>query len=308
MKVIDSISDFERQSHAVVTIGTFDGVHIGHQAILKQLISRAKKQQGTSILITFWPHPRFVLKHGKTDLQLLSTFEEKVALLMELGLDYLVKIPFTPEFSNLSAEEFIQKILVQGIGTKELYIGYDHRFGNNREGNLTLLEARSKAFGYEVNEIPRQDIDTIGVSSTKIREALHSGEIDLAKSLLGRNYTVTGQVIEGQRIGRTIGFPTANLKVTEDYKLLPSDGSYAVEVEVKGRRHKGMMNIGFKPTVDGSTRSIEVHIFEFDDDIYSDNITVEFIKALRKEMKFKSLEELKKQLALDKVNALNILL
>lgn len=308
MKVIDKISDFEKQDYAVVTIGTFDGVHIGHQAILQKLVSEARKHGGTSILITFWPHPRFVLKKGKTDLQLLSTFDEKIALLESLGLDYLVKVPFTPEFSNLSADEFIQKILVDNIGTKELYIGYDHRFGNNREGNLDFLEERAENFGYHVNEIPRQDIDSMGVSSTKIREALLLGNIRLANSLLGRSYAITGKVIEGQKVGREIGFPTANLRIEEDYKLLPGDGSYAVEVEVRRGKFKGMMNIGFKPTVDGSARTIEVHIFDFDDNIYNEKITVEFVKALRKEIKFNSLDELKSQLEVDKTNALNILL
>lgn len=308
MKVIDSTSGFVKQDFAVVTIGTFDGVHVGHQAILKELIADAKKNNGTSILITFWPHPRFVLKKGKTDLQLLSTFDEKIDLLEALGLDYLVKVPFTPEFSNLTADEFLQKILVEAVGTKKLYIGYDHRFGNNREGNLEFLTDRAIDFGYEVVEISRQDIDSIGVSSTKIREALRLGDIELANSLLARNYTITGKVVEGEKVGRKVGFPTANIELEEDYKMLPSDGSYAVVVIVGRERYNGMLNVGFKPTLGGSSRTIEVNIFDFDSNIYTQTITIEFIKALRKEKKFESLEELKIQLEVDKANALNILL
>lgn len=308
MKVIDSTSGFVQQDFAVVTIGTFDGVHVGHQAILKELIADAKKNNGTSILITFWPHPRFVLKKGKTDLQLLSTFDEKIDLLEALGLDYLVKVPFTPEFSNLTADEFLQKILVEAVGTKKLYIGYDHRFGNNREGNLEFLTDRAIDFGYEVVEISRQDIDSIGVSSTKIREALRLGDIELANSLLARNYTISGKVVEGEKVGRKVGFPTANIELEEDYKMLPSDGSYAVVVIVGRERYNGMLNVGFKPTLGGSSRTIEVNIFDFDSNIYTQTITIEFIKALRKEKKFESLEELKIQLEVDKANALNILL
>lgn len=308
MQVIDTLSDFNKQNFAVVTIGTFDGVHIGHQAILKELVADANQQSGASILITFWPHPRFVLKKGKTDLRLLSTLEEKTNLLASLGLDYLVKIPFTPEFSNLSGEEFIKQVLVDAVGTRKLYIGYDHRFGNDRGGSLTMLEERATHYNYQVEEIPRQDIESIGVSSTKIREALHCGDIQLANSLLGRKYEISGKVVVGRKIGREIDFPTANISIEEEYKLLPSDGAYAVLVDVADDQYKGMMNIGFKPTIGGNERTIEVHIFNFEEDIYHKDITIRFVEALRKEMKFESIAGLKSQLQLDKELALNILL
>jgi len=307
MKVINNIEDFEKPDSAVVTIGTFDGVHLGHQEILNQVVADAKSIGGKSILITFWPHPRFILKKDATDLKLLSTFDEKVELLESLGLDYLIKIPFTPKFSNLSAEEFTKSILVDRIGTKKLYIGYDHRFGNNREGDIHFLQEKGSVFDYEVFEIPRQDIDNIGISSTKIRSALHEGEIQLSNSLLGRNYSISGTVVEGQRVGREIGFPTANLEVRESYKLLPGDGAYAVIVEIDGTSFNGMLNIGFKPTVDGSQRTIETHLFNFDENIYGRELTIEFVQSLRKERKFDSLEDLKKQLAQDKDKAKSIL-
>ncbi len=307
MEVIDHIDQFEKPDFSVVTIGTFDGVHIGHQIILKKLVNEAKKCNGKSILITFWPHPRFILKKDDNKLKLLSTFTEKVKLIADLDVDYIVKIAFTPEFSNLTADEFVKKILVDKIGTKKLLIGYDHHFGNNREGNIEFLKIRSNNCGFEVDEIPRQDIDHIGVSSTKIRNSLQSGEIHLSNSLLGRNYSISGSVITGNQKGRQIGFPTANIKLDEEYKQLPSDGSYAVLGLVDGSIFKGMLNIGFKPTVDGSERTIEVNLFDFDQQIYGENITIQFVRALRKEMKFNSIEELKNQLVIDRENALMIL-
>lgn len=307
MEVIDHIDQFEKPDFSVVTIGTFDGVHIGHQIILKKLVNEAKKCNGKSILITFWPHPRFILKKDDNKLKLLSTFTEKVKLIADLDVDYIVKIAFTPEFSNLTADEFVKKILVDKIGTKKLLIGYDHHFGNNREGNIEFLKIRSNNYGFEVDEIPRQDIDHIGVSSTKIRNSLQSGEIHLSNSLLGRNYSISGSVITGNQKGRQIGFPTANIKLDEEYKQLPSDGSYAVLGLVDGSIFKGMLNIGFKPTVDGSERTIEVNLFDFDQQIYGENITIQFVRALRKEMKFNSIEELKNQLVIDRENALMIL-
>lgn len=307
MKVINNIEDFPKSELTVVTIGTFDGVHLGHQEILNRVVTDAKSIGGKSVLITFWPHPRFILKKNDSDLKLLSTFDEKVELLESIGLDYLIKIPFTPKFSNLSAEEFTKTILVESIGTKKLYIGYDHRFGNNREGDIEFLKQRGSEFGYKVFEIPRQDIDDIGISSTKIRSALFEGQIQLSNSLLGRNYEIRGTVVEGQKIGRGIGFPTANLQVAETYKLLPGDGSYAILAHVDGANLKGMLNIGFKPTIDGNQRTIEAHLFNFDENIYGKKITIEFVQSLRKERKFDSLEELKKQLARDRDNATTIL-
>lgn len=307
MRVIDHIEAFEKPNYSVVTIGTFDGVHIGHQAILKRLVSDAKANNGKSILITFWPHPRFILNKDADKLKLLSTFDEKVKLIADLGVDYILKIAFTPEFSNLSADRFVKEILINRAGTKHLFIGYDHHFGNNREGNIEFLHKHAKEYGFQVNEISKQEIDHVGVSSTKIRSALETGEIHLANSLLGRDYSVTGKVVDGNKKGRSIGFPTANLEVPEKYKLLPSDGAYAIRAAVDGKKVDGMLNIGFKPTVNGTNRSIEAHLFNFDEDIYGKEIAVEFIRSLRKEMKFASIDDLKVQLAKDKEAALKIL-
>ena len=307
MRVVDHIEDFEKPGFAVVTIGTFDGVHIGHQAILKRLVNEAKNNNGHSVLITFWPHPRFILNKDADKLKLLTTFDEKVKMVEDLGVDYILKIAFTPQFSNLTADEFVQQILVDRVGTKKLFIGYDHHFGNNREGNIDFLKANSSKYGFDVNEISRQEIDHIGVSSTKIRNTLESGEIHLANSLLGRNYSIHGTVVDGNKKGKSIGFPTANIEVPESYKLLPGDGAYAIKAHVKGETHLGMLNIGFKPTVGGQVRTIEAHLFNFEADIYGEQIQVEFVKSLRKEMKFESLDALKSQLNKDKESALSIL-
>lgn len=307
MKVIDHLDAFEKPDFAVVTIGTFDGVHIGHQTILKRLVTEAKSNNGKSILITFWPHPRFILNKDADKLKLLTTFDEKVSMVKGLGVDYILKIAFTPEFSNLSADEFVQQILVDKVGTKRLFIGYDHHFGNNREGNIHFLQDNASKYGFSVNEISKQEIDHIGVSSTKIRAALESGEIHLANSLLGRNYSISGKVVSGNKAGRTLGFPTANIEIPETYKLQPADGAYAIKAFINEQEYLGMLNIGFKPTVDGSKRTIEAHLFNFDEDIYGQEMVVEFVRGLRKEMKFKNLDALKDQLGKDKETALSIL-
>jgi len=306
MQVINHLEQFKKPDFSVVTIGTFDGVHIGHQTILKQIVSEAKENNGKSILITFWPHPRFVLNKN-ADLKLLSTFEEKSAIIKELGVDYIVKLEFTAEFSKLSAHDFVESILIDAIGTKNLFIGYDHHFGNNREGNISFLKENASEFGFEVNEISRQDIDDIGVSSTKIRNAIGDGQIHLANSLLGRNYSLSGEVIHGEKKGREIGFPTANILVPETYKLLPADGAYAIKATVRGEKYNGMLNIGFKPTLKGTKRTIEAHLFNFDEQIYEEMVKIEFIKLLRRETKFNSLDELKNQLNIDRQEAMNLL-
>lgn len=308
MKVLDHISEFQKSDYSVVTIGTFDGVHIGHQTILKRVVEDARKNGGESTLITFWPHPRFILKKDPNSLKLLSTFEEKVELVSQLGIDNILKIAFTPDFSNLSADQFVQTILQDGVATKQLYIGYDHHFGNNREGDIDFLKANSDRYGFTVNEISKQEIDHVGVSSTKIREALKSGEIHLANSLLGREYTLSGSVVDGQKKGRSIGYPTANIRVEESYKLLPADGVYAIKASVKGIDASGMLNVGFKPTVNGKERTIEAHLFEFNSDIYGEDITIKFVRSIRKEMKFDDLSQLQKQLDKDKEKAIELLL
>lgn len=306
MEVIEGVNHFDKISNAIVTIGTFDGVHLGHQAILRKVIEEARFSRGKSVLITFWPHPRFILKHD-SDLKLLSTFSEKEKSLENLGLDYIVKVPFTKEFSSLSAEEFVTEFLIERIGMKKLYIGYDHRFGNGREGDIEYLKKRAEEDDFQVFEIPKQEVDHVGVSSTKVRKALLSGDVNLASTLLGRNYSIEGEVVKGQQIGRTIGFPTANIDIGYNYKLLPKDGVYAIWALLDGDRYPAMMNIGIKPTFDSFSHTIEAHLFNFDRSLYGEELIIELVKFVRDEMKFSSLEELKSQLTADKTTVKKIL-
>jgi riboflavin kinase/FMN adenylyltransferase len=240
-------------------------------------------------------------------LRLLSTFEEKAKLLRQYGIDHLISIPFTKEFSQMSSEEFIRKVLVEKLQTKKLVIGYDHRFGKNREGSFEYLKANSLEFGFDLEEISRQDVDEIGVSSTKIRQALESGDVKTASSYLGRPYELNGLVIKGQQIGRSIGFPTANIHIPNDYKLIPKDGVYAVKVQVEGTFFEGMLNIGNRPTVDGTKKTVEANLFSFEGDLYNKQVTVHFYEFLRNERKFENLEALKNQLLKDQLTAKSLL-
>ncbi|TDK42804.1 bifunctional riboflavin kinase/FAD synthetase [Algoriphagus formosus] len=307
MKIYEGLSQFENVPNPVVTSGTFDGVHLGHQKILQRIREIAKSIKGETILLTFWPHPRLVLYPKEHNLRLLSTFEEKAKLLRQFGIDHLISIPFTKEFSQLTSQEFIQNILVDKIKTKKLVIGYDHRFGKNREGSFEYLQQHSGEFGFDLEEISRQDVDEIGVSSTKIRNALESGDIITANNFLGRPYELNGLVIKGQQIGRSIGFPTANVHIPNSYKLIPKDGVYAVEASVNGSLYKAMLNIGNRPTVDGSSKSVETHLFDFEGDLYDKQITIYLRDYLREEQKFESLEALKSQLLIDQQRAKMIL-
>lgn len=307
MILVDNIEEFECVDHSIVTSGTFDGVHVGHQKILRQLVETAKLHKGQSIVITLWPHPRFVLNRDPESLKLLSTFEEKAALIEEMGVDILLKIPFTKGFSELSSRSFIQDIIIKKLNTEVLIIGYDHRFGKNREGGFDYLMNNANEFGFEVKEISREDIDHAGVSSTRIRNALAAGEVHIATELLGRHYSLSGFVKDGDRIGRSIGFPTANIDVPESYKLIPGDGAYAVYIHLGNEKFQGMLNIGLRPTVSGQERRIEVNIFNFDREIYNKRLTIEFVQLLRKEKKFDSIELLKDQLNQDKLQALDAL-
>lgn len=300
MEVIRDITQFPQLSYAVVTSGTFDGVHIGHQKILQRVKERARQSNGQSVVITYWPHPRLVLFPEDNDLKLLSTIEERIEQLRSFGIDYLLIIPFTKEFARTSSRNFITDVLVRTINTKVLVIGYDHRFGKNREGSFENLKARSAQYGFEVEEIPRQDVDDIAVSSTKIRKALDDGDIETANSYLGRPYALTSVVVEGNKLGRTIGYPTANLAPPTNHKLVPGNGVYAVWVKHDQQKHPGMLNIGLRPTVDGKQLTIEVHLLNFDCDIYGQTLTVEFVQMLRLEQKFNGLEALKEQLAKDR--------
>ena len=300
MKIYHTLDDFSRLHFAVVTSGTFDGVHLGHQKILTRLKEIAEKNSGETVVITFWPHPRLVLKPDDQTLKLLNTFEEKAALLKEQGIQHLVRIGFTKEFSQLSSVDFIRNILVDKIGTRKLVIGYDHRFGKNREGSFDQLKLNGPKDGFEVEEIPRQDIDHVAVSSSQIRKALDEGDVSAAQQLLGRPYSLVGRVVKGDRLGRVLGFPTANIDIDSHNKLVPAEGIYAVVVMYAAKEYGGMLYIGNRPTIDGARRTIEVNIFNFDKEIYGEELKVSFVKLLRVDVKFKDLEALKIQLHKDK--------
>lgn len=307
MKIHNGIESPINVTNAIVTIGTFDGVHIGHQKIIARLKEVAAQQGGETVLITLYPHPRMVLFPDDNDLQLLSTQQEKTDLLRKYGIDHLVVIPFSKDFARLTSLEFVRDILVAKIGVKMLVIGYDHHFGRNREGSIEQLRDLAPQFGFEVEEIPAQDIDHVNVSSTKIREALLLGEVETAKQYLGHAYSLQGTVVEGNKLGRTIGYPTANVEIGDKHKLIPADGVYAVRVHVGDEVFGGMLNIGYRPTVDGKKRATEVNIFNFDRDIYGTLLKIEFEARLRDEQKFNGLDALKEQLAKDKINALEAL-
>jgi len=300
MRIYEGINNFKRLKYAVVTSGTYDGVHIGHQKILNRLVEVAKMNNGESVLISFWPHPRMVLNYNTGFLKLINTMEEKQELLRKTGIDHLILIPFTWEFAQTSSADFIREILVDVIGTKKLIIGYNHRFGRNREGGFESLVKDSQKYGFEVEEIPKHEIDHIRISSTIIRKSLTDGDIVTAEKYLGHPFLLDGLVIHGDRLGKTIGFPTANLQIEEVYKLIPGDGVYAVKVNVDGSAYNGMLNIGFRPTVDGQNKKIEVHILDFNKEIYGKKICITFVKKVRDEQKFESLDDLRKQLEKDK--------
>ncbi|GAB7088669.1 bifunctional riboflavin kinase/FAD synthetase [Marinifilum fragile] len=301
MKIYTDLKDFSALN-PVVTIGTFDGVHLGHRKVIRRLQELAHKVNGETVIFTFYPHPRLVLSEENNGLRLINTLEEKKVLLEAAGIDHLVIYPFTKEFSKLSYVEFVEQILVKQLGMKYLVVGYDHRFGHNREGKYEDL----KVFADQLNfKIERQDVlnmDAINISSTKIRKAIGEGDIRTANKYLGYRFFIKGDVVNGKKIGHKIGFPTANIDPQESYKLVPKDGVYAVKVDVDDKRYLGMLNIGVRPTVNNQldNRSIEVHILDFDQDIYYKNITIHFYQRIRNEQFFASIDDLKAQLAKDK--------
>jgi len=311
VKIYHSIEDFENVSFPVLTTGTFDGVHLGHKTILDRLNAIAKNDNGESVLLTFSPHPRIVLFPEQNDLKLLTTREEKIALLEHSGVDHLIIHPFTREFSRLGSVEFIRDVLVNRLQIKKLVIGYNHHFGRNREGSLEHLLECGPVYGFDVEEIPAADIDNVNVSSTKIRNALHNGDLSTAKSYLGHDYSLTGVVIKGEGRGTDIGYPTANIEIENPIKLIPANGVYAVYITISGTRYKAMMNIGVRPTVSGNTdtaeRTIEINVFDFSRDIYGQSVRVTMIDKIRDEVKFDSVKELAAQLAVDKDSALYLL-
>jgi len=308
MKVHTDLASFQGVARPVLTTGTFDGVHLGHQTILRRLNELARREGGESVLFTFHPHPRMVLFPNDNDLKLLSTQREKIELLEKAGVDHLLVIPFSRTFSRMKALEYVRDVLVGALNVHAVVIGYDHRFGRNREGDLAMLRQLGEAYDFLVEEIPAQEIDHVKVSSTKIRTALLAGDVDLANELLGYRYAFSGVVVKGDQRGRTIGFPTANVALVDPLKLVPANGVYAVEVDLRSGRHKGMMNIGVRPTVEERTEPvIEVHVFDLQQDLYGEPINVTVRQRLRSEMRFNGLDALKQQLAQDRAAALQAL-
>jgi riboflavin kinase / FMN adenylyltransferase len=304
MKVYRDINSLPDFTNAVITTGSFDGVHTGHVQIIEQLIKEAEKINGTPVLITFYPHPKQVVQMKEKALYILNTPEEKYELLQLKGIENIVVVSFDKKFSELSAHDYISNFLVEKFHPAIIVVGYDHRFGNNREGNFDLLKSKEAEYNFEVKEIPEHVLKDITISSTKIRASMLDGDIETADSFLGYHYYFSGTVIQGNKIGRTIGYPTANLQIQDEHKLVPANGVYAVDVQLGSRNLKGMMNIGVRPTVDGTKRVIEVNIFNFDEDIYGQTLKITLKKNLRLEVKFAGLEELKEQLAKDRENAM----
>ncbi len=306
MKIHQGLDNFPKIKNAIVTSGTFDGVHLGHLKILKRLKEITEACDGESVLITFWPHPRLVL-HPDFELKLLTDFDEKVHLLEEYGIDHLVKIPFTKSFSTLSSEAFVKDILIGKINTSKLVIGYNHHFGRNREGSFEYLKQNAADYGFEIEEIAKQDIEEVSISSTKIRKAIGKGAVAVASKFLGRYYTIEGKVIHGHKKGKKIGFATANIQVNDAHKLIPADGVYAVEILYKNKEFSGMLNIGNRPTIKDNSKTIEVHMIDFSEDIYDEELKISFVKRVRDEVKFENLEALKQQLRKDKNEVMEIL-
>ena len=300
----ENLKDYNSTKQSVITIGTFDGVHIGHKKIINQLTSISSKNNLISILLSFFPHPKMVLQNDK-ELKLINTIQEKEGLLNSLNLDYLIIKEFTKEFSRLSALEFVRDILVNKLNAKHIIIGYDHHFGRNRTANIEQLKEFGELYDFKVTEILAQDIDDIAISSTKIRKALINGEIILANKFLGYNFFFSGNVVHGNNIGKTISFPTANIKIDASYKLVPKNGVYIVKTTIDNQITFGMMNIGYNPTFNGKQKSIEIHFINFNKNIYDKTLTIEMILRIRNEIKFNTVDDLKKQLEQDKLSTLN---
>lgn len=309
MKIHYDIDQLPSFKNAVITIGTFDGVHMGHRQLIQKLKEEAAKIGGETVIITFHPHPRKVVSSTILGIRLINTLDEKIGLLKELGIDHVVVVPFTEAFANQPAEDYIKEFLIDRFHPHTIIIGYDHRFGRDRLGDYRLLEKYADELGYHLKEIPKHILDNISISSTNIREAILHGDIITAETLLGYQFFFSGTVVDGDKLGRKLGYPTANLKIKDEEKLVPGNGIYAVYAELPGElnRLKGMMSIGFRPTVDGKKRVIEVNLFDFDREIYGETLKVYVKKYLREEVKFNNLEDLVKQIDQDKVDSLHVL-
>tara|TARA_B110000438_G_scaffold33857_1_gene33495 strand:- start:6522 stop:7454 length:933 start_codon:yes stop_codon:yes gene_type:complete len=307
LKVLNNNISFNKNEYIVATIGYFDGIHFGHKKILTSIVKNAKSNKGLSMVITFWPHPRIVLGKNKK-IELLSTMKEKENILKSIGIDLLYVIKFTKEFAKITAKDFTINFLSKKLKIDKLVIGYNHNFGNNREGNYNYLKNNKNLYQFKIQEISKQQINKeIEISSSLIRENLIEGNIKKASKMLGYNYFLKGKVIKGDGIGSKINYPTANINIENSKKLIPGDGVYAIIIEIKKIKYLGMLNVGYRPTVNGKDKRFEVHIFDFNSNIYNKKIKIEFIEKIRNEKKFKNLAELKNQLKKDKIQTIKII-
>ena len=299
MEVFENILEYKPSRESIVTIGTFDGVHIGHRKIITDMVAKGKKENLLTILLTFFPHPRMVLQKD-SNIKMIDTINEKKNIFKKLGVEVLIIQPFTKDFSRMSAIKFTRDILVNSLKVSKLMIGYDHRFGRNREATVQTLKGFGLDYNFKVDEIPAQDIESISVSSTKVRNAIRSGDFKLVNKFLGRPFNLSGKIIKGDELGRKIGYPTANLKIFEKYKLKPQNGVYLVRTKLKKQIYFGMMNIGIRPTISAKNNQIETHLFNFNGNLYNHEMTLEILEKIRVEKKFESIEKLKIQLDIDK--------
>lgn len=308
MPIITHLKDVNRNLNTVLTVGTFDGVHAGHKVLINRVIEEADKSDSRSVIVTFDPHPREIINPGKAGIKLLSTLDERSELLADLGVDEMVVIPFDRDFSLLTSEEFVRDIIWEKIGVGKFIIGYDHQFGRNREGTIETVQRLGDELGFNSKIVSKQEVDDKTVSSTAIRNAIQNeGDMQLASTFLGRFYILHGRVVHGEKRGKKIGFPTANIEPESKKKIIPKNGVYAVWIRVDGRYYQGMMNIGIRPTFDGETKTLEVNIFDFNENIYGKMVQIQFADRIRDEQKFKGIDEIKKQLSNDKETAKNLL-
>jgi riboflavin kinase/FMN adenylyltransferase len=306
MKIYRSIEDYDEDKRSVVTIGTFDGIHLGHQKILSRLIKSSKNKDLNSVVLTFFPHPRIIL-NKYNEVKMIDTLDEKIIHLNEIGIDSLVIHPFDKNFSLLSANQFIKDFLVDKLKIKHIIIGYDHRFGKGREASVTDLKNYADDYDFTVEEIKAQEIEKITVSSTKIRNSINQGDIKTTEKYLGRSFNLTGKIVKGDGLGKKINYPTANIFIEETYKIIPKDGVYLVETIIEDKLFNGMMNIGYRPTIGTNVKSIEVHLFNFNEDIYGKVISIKMISKIRDEKKFSSIQALKEQLVKDENYCLKLI-
>ena len=306
MRIFDNLKSYSSEKQSVLTIGTFDGIHIGHNEILKKLIEESEKNNLPSLIVTFFPHPRMILQKSN-EIKMIDTMDEKIDLLEKAGIDNLIIHPFDDNFSKIRGKEFVEDILVKKLKIKQIIIGYDHRFGKDREASVEDLKKFGLDYMFHVNEIPAQEIDSITISSTKIREAILNGEIEQCNEFLGRNFMLTGKVVYGEGLGKKMNFPTANIEIEENYKIIPKNGVYLIKTFMNSNIYFGMMNIGVRPTIGGKNKSLEIHFFNFKDDIYNKTISIEIIRKIRDEEKFSSIDKLKIQLKKDEEFCLKII-